>query len=269
MNGSGLDRREKFAIALARSAGVIAVRGFEAPATGFGLKGPQDFLTETDGAVEKHIRSAIAETFPGDGFLGEETGESTGSDVWVVDPIDGTANFARRIPHYCISIAFVSGGEIELGLIYNPSLDELYFARRGGGATLNGAAIHVAPTTDFQAASVEVGWSTRRSNADYLRIVSATLARGANVRRASSGALGLAFVADGRSDGYAELHMNPWDCLAGLLLVKEAGGMVGPFLTIDGLRNGGPVIAVAPGISRGFSDAAGLALDEPEIALGT
>lgn len=256
-----LDRRADFCRDVALSAGAIARDGFARRAPGFGMKGPQDFLTETDMAVEAHFKARLAEAFPEDGFLGEETGGVIRPDCWVLDPIDGTANFARGIPHFCISIAFVSDGATEIGAIYNPSVDELYFAKRGRGATRNGAPIAVAATTNFDAASVELGWSNRRPDSLFLNAVAEILRRGANVRRAASGALGLAFVADGRSDAYAELHMHPWDCLAGLLLVKEAGGLVGPFLHPDGLTRGGAVLAAAPGIAAGISAATGIALE--------
>jgi myo-inositol-1(or 4)-monophosphatase len=256
-----LDLRSGLCERIVRSAGAIALAGFNKRDATFQLKGPQDFLTETDGTVENHLRAEVAKAFPEDAFLGEEAGGEPGEHVWVVDPIDGTANFARGIPHYCISIAFVSGNQIELGAIYNPSLNDLYFARRGQGATLNGKPIRVATTSRFDAACVEFGWSPRRTNETYLAAFSAILERGANVRRAASGALGLAFVADGRSDAYAELHMNSWDCLAGLLLVKEAGGKVGPFFRDGGLVQGGAVIAAAPGIAEAMSEAVGLPLD--------
>jgi myo-inositol-1(or 4)-monophosphatase len=257
-----LDTRAAFCRELALSAGEIALAGFAGQsAGGYRMKGPQDFLTETDAAVERHIRAAIAAAFPADGFLGEETGGAPAADTWVVDPIDGTANFARGIPHFCVSIAFVRGGAIEIGAILNPATAELYLARKGGGATLNGAPIRVAPTRDFASACVELGWSTRVSNARYLAAMAALLARGANVRRAGSGALALAWVADGRLDAYAEVHMNAWDCLAGLLLVSEAGGRVGPFLAHGSLAAGGPAIAAAPGIAQGVADATGLALE--------
>ena len=257
-----LDRREAACRALALSAGQLASRAFaeRGDAGAVSLKGPQDFLTETDAAVEQHLRDGIAAAFPDDGFFGEEGGGILKERVWVVDPIDGTANFARAIPHFCISIAFVSAGRVELGAICNPSTGELYFARRGHGATRNGTPIHVAATSDYRAACVELGWSNRVPNARYLEAMAALLARGANVRRGASGALGLAYVADGRSDGYAEVHMNAWDCLAGLLLVEEAGGRVGPFFELGGIEDGGPVIAAAPGIAEGFSAATGLAL---------
>ena len=256
-----LDRRSAFCREIARSAGAVAMDGFRNRVPGFGMKGPQDFLTETDAAVERHLKAQIAEAFPEDGFLGEETGGAIKPEIWVVDPIDGTANFARDIPHFCIAIAFVSNGQTEIGAIYNPALDELYFARRGEGATRNGKPISVAKTGDFDAACVEFGWSNRKSNARYIEVLSNILDQGANVRRGASGALGLAYVADGRSDAYAELHMHPWDCLAGLLMVKEAGGVVGPYLAVGGLANGGAVLAAAPGVAAGMSAATGIPLE--------
>ncbi|MCZ7482829.1 inositol monophosphatase family protein [Rhizobium rhizogenes] len=243
------------------SAGELVLKGFQGEATrSFSMKGPQDFLTVTDAASEAHIRGAIAACFPDDSFFGEEGGGKIGERVWVVDPIDGTANFARGIPHFCISIAYVENGRTELGAIYNPALDELYFARRGEGATRNGLPIRVSETERFDAASIEMGWSTRVANDIYLDVVKNLLDMGTNVRRAGSGAMALAYVADGRSDAYLELHMNSWDCLAGLLLVSEAGGDVCPFLEIGSLEDGGPVLAAAGGVAKGVSEASSIPL---------
>lgn len=240
-------------------AGALVLEGFRNnTGRSFSMKGPQDFLTETDAASEMMIRSAIAQHFPGDGFLGEEGGGEITDRLWVVDPIDGTANFARKIPHFCISMAYVENGVTELGAIYNPVADELYFARRGHGARLNDAKLQVSSTTSFDEASVEMGWSRRVPNETYLAAVANLLKVGANVRRAGSGALALAYVADGRSDAYVELHMNSWDCLAGLLLVEEAGGVVCPFLEIGTLAGGGAVLAATPAIASGVSIASGV-----------
>jgi myo-inositol-1(or 4)-monophosphatase len=260
-----LDRREAFCRDLALTAGRIALEGFGRPRTGpLTLKGPQDFLTETDAAVEQHIRSRVAESFPADGFLGEEGGgEINDGGIWVVDPIDGTANFARQIPHFCISVAYVADARVQLAMICNPALDEVYFARRGRGAERDGRPIRVSDTVDHAAASVELGWSTRVPQRRYMRAFEGLLDQGVNVRRGASGALGLAFVADGRSDGYSELHMHPWDCLAGLLLVEEAGGVVAPFLEHGGLASGGAVLAATPAIARSMSLATGIPLDVP------
>ncbi|MBN9242015.1 MAG: inositol monophosphatase [Mesorhizobium sp.] len=264
-----LDRREAVCRELLASAGVMAMDGYArlggaaagGASAGTSMKGPQDFLTETDGKVEAHIRARLAQAFPEDGFVGEESGASGGaSHVWVVDPIDGTANFARGIPHFCISIAFVEAGVTEIGGIANPVLGETYFARRGRGASRNGAPIRVAGTQGFDRASVEIGWSPRVPNQAYLDKVSLVLALGANVRRSGSGALGLAYVADGRSDAYAELHINAWDCLAGLLLVDEAGGLTNRFLDGGGLASGNPVLAAAPGVAAALSQTIGIPL---------
>lgn len=256
-----IDRREAFLAELVREAAELARAGF-ARQTGqaVSMKGPQDYLTETDGQVENHVRARIADIFPEDGFLGEEGGGEPGVQAWVVDPIDGTANFARAIPHFCVAIAFVANGEVQLGAIVNPVLDDVYFARRGRGASLNGKPIRVSATTDIAATSFEMGWSNRRPLARYISAVNALFEAGSNVRRGACGALGLAYVADGRSDGYAELHMNSWDCLAGLLLVHEAGGVTGPFLSLGGLTTGAPVLAAAPGVARTLSDATGIPL---------
>jgi myo-inositol-1(or 4)-monophosphatase len=256
-----IDQREAFCLDLARSAATLALDGFERQAgQPVGMKGPQDYLTETDGAVERHVRARIAEAFPTDGFLGEETGGTPGSIAWVVDPIDGTANFARAIPHFCISIAFVANGEVQLGAILNPAMDELYFARKGRGASRNGRPIHVSATTELQATSFELGWSNRVPLARYIAALTALFEAGSNVRRGASGAMALAYVADGRSDGYAELHMNSWDCLAGLLLVREAGGVTGPFLCLGGLTEGGAVLAASPAVASALAAATGIPL---------
>lgn len=226
-------------------------------------KGPQDLVTEADSAVEQLLAARFSSAFPLDGFLGEETGLRVGAGLWVVDPIDGTANFVRGIPDFCVTAAFVEGGSIELGATFNPVTEELYLARRGCGATHNGTPIAVAPTQTLFEASVEAGWSTRVPNADYLRCLSLMFNAGAHVRRGASGALGLAYVADGRSDAYVELHINAWDCAAGLLFVQEAGGRVSPFLAVDGLRKGGPVLAATDGIADALADLIGIPLEGP------
>lgn len=256
--------RADICLSLVRSAGRIALDGFRRRGSDeITMKGSQDFLTETDAAVEAHIKARLAETLPDDDFLGEETGGTvTGRSVWVVDPIDGTANFARGIAHFCIAVAYVRNGVTEIGAIFSPATDELWFARRGMGASCNGAPIRVAGTRSFSAACLELGWSNRRPQQEYLTVLNRLLDHGANVRRSASGALGLAYVADGRSDGYAELHMNAWDCLAGLLLVEEAGGRVSA-MPEDGLGQGGAVLAVVPALAAETSAATGIPLASP------
>ncbi|GAB4180071.1 MAG: inositol monophosphatase [Thalassobaculales bacterium] len=221
------------------------------------FKGPQDYLTAVDGEVERLVRGRLAEAFPEDGFIGEEDGGSAAAWTWVVDPIDGTANFARGIGHFCISIALLGPQGIEVGVICQPVAGELMYAGRGTGAFLNGEPMRVSQTSAMVRASVELGWSPRRPAAAYLDLVGRVMATGAAFRRAGSGALGIADVAAGRSDGYAELHINAWDCLAGILLVREAGGWTNDFLAGNGLAAGNPIIACAPGIQAAFLAAVG------------
>ncbi len=244
----------------------VIVRAGELIMEGFGqardiqMKGPQDYLTEFDGRCEKFLREAVAHAYPEDGFFGEEGGGVDAPRLWVVDPIDGTANFARNIPHFCVAIAYVENGRAEFGAIYNPVLKELHFARRGQGASLNGKAIRVSGVESPQAATIEFGWSSRIEKRDYLETMSGLLDLGLNVRRAGSGALGLAYVADGRNEAYAERHMNAWDCMAGLLMVEEAGGRVCSFEGSEKILRGGPVLASVPGLAEPISQIAGIPL---------
>lgn len=258
-----LTHKAQFCRRLIVSAGKQVMQAF-GHARELARKGPQDYLTETDGLCEAFIRSQLQAVFPEDSFFGEESGGQATGNVWVVDPIDGTANFARNIPHFCIAIAYVSQGTVQLGAIYCPPTQELYFAQAGQGASLNGQPIHVSETRDVAGCSVELGWSTRMPRQTYLDTLTALLDQGFNVRRAGSGALGLAYVAAGRSDAYAEAHMNAWDCLAGLLLVKEAGGRVSPYLDSPDLPQGGAVLATSPALADIMSSCTGIRICAPD-----
>ncbi|MCB8822777.1 inositol monophosphatase family protein [Microvirga rosea] len=255
-----LELRFDAARAIAREAGGLARKRFlERPRSQHAdMKGPQDYLTATDAEVEELIRDRLLALFPDDAFYGEEGGGSFKRDVWVVDPIDGTANFARGIPHFAASIAFVRDEKVEIGVILDVMQDELYTARRGGGASLNGKPIRVSGLTDARQATVEAGWSSRLPTEAYLSMVGRLKALGFNVRRAGSGTLGIAYVADGRVDAYCELHLNSWDALAGLLVVEEAGGWVNDFLAKEGLRKGNPVLVCTPGLADAVSAATGI-----------
>ena len=250
MTEGELDAREQALAAVAREAGEVAKRLFSNPPE-VKLKGKQDYITAADGEVERLIIERLKARFPGDAFLGEEGGaEGTGDALWVIDPIDGTANFAHRIPHFCVSIAFMAAGELALGAISAPMYDELYRARLGRGAFLNERAMRVARTSDMKQAIVELGWSARRTVRAYTSLVERVLEAGATFMRAGSGALGLAYVAAGRTHGYCELHINSWDTLAGLLMVREAGGWTNDFLAGEGLERGNAVLACAPGLKE-------------------
>lgn len=224
------------------------------------FKGPQDYLTATDGEVEKLVRERLLGAFPEDTMLGEEEGGKVSDATWVVDPIDGTSNFARGIAHFCVSIAFVEKGEAAIGVIYQPMLDELFAAAKGHGATLNGEPIHASKTDKLERSLVEVGRAARQPQAGYLAMLDKVMATGAGIRGAGSGALAVANVAAGRVDGCYETHMYAWDCLAGLVMVKEAGGRINDFLAGDGLTRGNVIFAAAPGIAEEFAAVVGVPL---------
>ena len=262
VDARALTTRFLVACALARTAGEIAKQRFlHRDSFTVGFKGPQDYLTEVDGEVERVIATKLHEVFPGDGFIGEE-GEgrvgALGAPIWVVDPIDGTSNFARGAPHFCVSIAAVLDREIEIGVIYDPMADELFACQRGAGATLNGEPMRVSSTVDLRAASIEVGRNMRSGAEAFLALFGRVVRAGSAATRSGSGALGLAYVAAGRRDGYVENHMNAWDCLAGIALVREAGGYVSDFLAGEGLREGSPIVACAPGVKDALLKTAGI-----------
>lgn len=243
------------------AAGILIRTAFNAPSRpAFTLKGQQDYLTETDVEVERFVREQISQRFPDDSVLGEEGGGVTDAvRLWIVDPIDGTANFARQIPHFCISLALMIHGQIEAGAIYDPMREELFLAGRGQGAWLNGKQIQVSGVAELTAATVEIGWSNRIPVTDYLSLVEGAARAGCSVRRAGSGALGLAYVCAGRIEAYAERHINAWDVAAGLLLVTEAGGRVNDFWTDGALRMGNPVLATNSALSDKLSNLTRLA----------
>jgi myo-inositol-1(or 4)-monophosphatase len=253
-------QRLRAAEAVARDAGNLAMRYLADPATlDVRSKGVQDVLTAADGAVERLIVATLRAAFPDDAFLGEEGGRVAGgtgdAPCWVIDPIDGTANFARGLPTWCVSIALVVAGRTELGVIYDPSAGLTYRATRGGGAWRNGERLAVSLTTDIGRASVDTGYSSRTPAAAYGELVTRLLLRGISVTQCGSAALGLARVADGRLDGYVERHLFAWDALAGLLLIEEAGGRVNAFLGGDGLRQGNQTIAATPELYAVLADA--------------
>jgi myo-inositol-1(or 4)-monophosphatase len=179
--------------------------------------------------------------------LGEEEGGSAGTAsaawLWIIDPIDGTANYARGIAHYCVSIGLLHAGAPVIGALHDPSHERLYFAESGQGAWMNDQRIAVSACADIGAATVECGWSTRRSTADYLALVTRVMGAGCAMRRAGSGALGLADVAAGRVEAYCELHINSWDCAAGIVLVREAGGRTNEFFVGDAVGSGNALVA--------------------------
>jgi myo-inositol-1(or 4)-monophosphatase len=213
-------------------------------------KGHQDLVSDADRATETMIRDALAARWGDDGIVGEEHGRkhgTTGFD-WVIDPIDGTANFVRGIPHWCVSIACAKHGVPVVGVIYDPCTDELFQTTSGGGAFVNGRRLRVAQGHSLTEGSVATGVSGKSDTARATALVHEVLAPGGMFFRSASGALMLAYVAAGRLLGYVEDHMNSWDCFAALLMVEEAGGRYRPLDPGRALDNGMQVVAGGPGI---------------------
>ena len=166
---------------------------------------------------------ALSAAFPSNSFLGEEGGAlGSGDAVWIIDPIDGTTNFLNGIHFWCVSVGLVVGGEPILGFVYDPIADEMFSAVHGMGAQLNGAPIQVTGKAALSEARVCLGFSYRRPFAAHARTIATLLEANCEYCRSGSGALGLAYTAAGRWDGYWEQHLNAWDAAAGILLVREA-----------------------------------------------
>ncbi len=243
------DRDVPTAIRICREAGDLALQYFRnRAALAVDKKGHQDWVTEADKNVEHLIRRRLGEEWPDDGIVGEEHGQSEGTSGfrWVIDPIDGTANFVSGLPVWCVILAGVSGGKTRIAVIHDPVHDETYVATRGGGATLNGAEIRVAHGVPLDSGTVSVGYSNRREGSNVIPVIADLMRHGARFHRNASGGLTLAYVAAGRLLGYVEEHMNAWDCLAGQLLIQEAGGAVEDQDADAMIADGGRVVTGAP-----------------------
>lgn len=253
----GLEQRFLTAQAVAREAGLLARRMLaDRGNLQVDMKGPQDFVSNADRAVERLIVQRLGAAFADDTFLGEE-GEGdkaaeAGVALWVIDPIDGTANFVQGRSEWCVSIGFLHNGKPSIGVIHHPASGELYAARAGHGATRNAQPISVSRRTSIADATVALEYSPRTPRTTHLALVAALLAAGGEYTRSGSAALSLAHVADGRLDGFAEQHLYPWDVMAAIVLLVEAGGWVSDFLVDRGLQRGNPFVAAASGIREQF-----------------
>lgn len=247
-----IDERFAFATELIAEAGALAASYFaDIDSLDVTSKGPQDVVSQADLNTEILIRDRLAARFPDDAFFGEETGPvgiDGAAGIWVVDPIDGTQPFVMGLPTWCVSIAFISGSVMHIGLVLAPVAGELFAAQRGRGATLNGRPISVRPAHSFDDGMVGIGYSTRTDPDDVIVTMSRLLKSGGMFQRNGSGALTLCYVACGRLIGYVEMHINSWDCLAALLLITEAGGEINDFLAGNALHDGNRVVAGPPAL---------------------
>jgi len=219
-------------VAAARKAGRPLIRDFnELENLQISMKGPADFVTSADKRTEKILIEELSKARPGYGFLGEEGGALTGADKthrFIIDPIDGTTNFMHGIPHFAISIGLEREGQLVSGVVYNPVTDDLYTAEKGHGAYLNNKRLRVAARKELAPAVIATGLpfmgkeGHARASAEMAEVMNVT----AGIRRFGSASLDLAYVAAGRFDGFWERSLQAWDIAAGIVLLREAGGMV-------------------------------------------
>jgi myo-inositol-1(or 4)-monophosphatase len=230
-----MDRRDEFleaAKAAAHEAGGLLRENLDKRGE-IMFKGTVDLVTHFDRKSQEMIFRRLSAAFPGHGFLAEEGLSLPGtSDCrWIIDPIDGTTNFAHTFPVFCVSIALEQKGVVAVGVIYDPMRDELFEAVRGRGAFLNGARVRVSEIPELGKALLATGfpYDVRTSSFNNVREFNAFIVRAQAIRRCGSAALDLCYVACGRFDGFWELKLKPWDVAAGALIVEEAGGRVSDF----------------------------------------
>jgi myo-inositol-1(or 4)-monophosphatase len=233
-----MTQRLQTAITAARNAGRILRQKLESPRE-IRAKGRRDIVTDADYAAERAVRSICRARHPADRFLSEEDSqvqrdelwkrveENEDERLWVVDPLDGTTNYARRIPSFCVSVALYHKRAVQVGVVYDPVRDELFAAERNGGAVLNGRRMAVSPTRLFAHAVIGTEWARgqvprERTAAIFARMVG----RATTARAFGSAALSLCYVGAARLDGYFHLSLSPWDVAAAALIVEEAGGRV-------------------------------------------
>ena len=233
----------------ARKAGRSLVKDFrEVENLQVGVKGPGDFVSKADREAERIIRDELMGARPTYGWLGEETGAADGADPtrrWIVDPLDGTTNFLHGLPHWAVSIALEHKGEVVAGVIFDPAKDELFWAEKGAGAWMNESRIRVSGRRSMIEAVFGTGvpFGGRSTLPATLQDLARLMPVCAGVRRWGAAALDLAYVAAGRLDGFWERGLNPWDMGAGMILVREAGGFVGPVREGRDIFESGAIIA--------------------------
>jgi myo-inositol-1(or 4)-monophosphatase len=242
-SNSELEAVRELAERLAREAGAIQRERYEGELVVATKSESIDLVTDVDHACEKLIVDALTELRPDDAILAEEgSGEDTADAAWrwIVDPLDGTTNYAHGYPRFCVSIGVEHEGSGAVGVVYDPLLDELFCGVRGCGATLNGRPIHVSSEADMSQAMLATGFAydVHRSDDDNINHFAAIVKAARALRRDGSAALDLCYVAAGRLDGYWELKLHAWDVAAGIIIVEEAGGRTSDFSGAESCRTG-------------------------------
>ena len=238
------------AVRAARAAGEVIIRSLNRlESLTITSKGRNDFVSEVDHAAEAEIIKLIRKNYPNHAFLAEESGRMGDSDtLWIIDPLDGTTNFLHGFPVFAVSIACQIRGRLEHGVVYDPISQEIFAATRGAGAHLDNRRIRVSKQRGLEGALIGTGFPYR-ANAkyidSYLAMLKAVMENTAGVRRPGSASLDMAYVAAGRTDGFWEIGLSPWDTAAGTLLIQEAGGRIGT-LTGSEYTQGGNVLAGSP-----------------------
>ncbi|NLS14272.1 inositol-1-monophosphatase [Vibrio sp. SM6] len=243
------------AIRAARKAGNHIAKSLEhADKIESSQKGTNDFVTNVDKEAEAIIIDTIKNSYPEHCIVAEEKGLINGKDKdvqWIIDPLDGTTNFVKGLPHFSVSIAVRIKGRTEVACVYDPMLNELFTAQRGSGAQLNSARIRIPQPKDLNGAVLATGfpYKQKQHSESYLKILSALFVDVADFRRTGSAALDLCYVAAGRVDGFFELGLKPWDTAAGELIAREAGAIVTDFAGgVDYMQSGNVVASSARGV---------------------
>ncbi len=239
--------RYDFALTLIREAGALAQFYFDnRDALTVTSKGLQDMASQADLECELLIKNRLAKAFPEDAFLGEETGATAftpNQGIWVVDPIDGTQPFISGLSAWCVSIAFIIGRDIQFGLVFAPARGELFTGGISIPAALNGKPISGHSAKSLAEGIVATGFSPRLGANTFIPLFAEILSVGGVFYREGSGALALCYVACGRLNGFIEQHINSWDCLGAIAVLRAAGLQSSDFLAHDGLTKGGHLIA--------------------------
>jgi len=243
------------ALRAARAASSIMLQALDnLEALAVETKARNDFVSRVDRDTEAALIEALHKAYPDHAITGEEHGNAIAASnnseyTWIIDPLDGTTNYLQGIPHYAISMAVMRGKQIEHGVIYDPLKNDEFVASRGHGAQLNGKRIRVNPVSRLEDALLGTGIPPGSIEADldrYMAQLKHFTGKCRAVRRLGSAALDLAYVAAGRTDGFWEFGLQPWDIAAGVLLVREAGGFVGDLAGGDGFMESGDVVAANP-----------------------